>query len=46
MADVHKRVRLRPGLYACGDHLDQSSLNGAMCAGRRAGEAIIADLHS
>jgi phytoene dehydrogenase-like protein len=44
MANVHKRVRLRPGMYVAGDHVDQSSINGAMCAGRRAAEAVIADL--
>lgn len=43
MSEVHKRVRLRQGLYVAGDHVDQSSLNGAMCAGRRAGEAILRD---
>jgi protoporphyrinogen oxidase len=43
LATPHKPVRLRPGLYVAGDHVDQSSINGAMCAGRRAAEAIIAD---
>lgn len=43
MGNVHKSVRLRPGLFVCGDHRDQSSLNGAMAAGRRAAEAVIAD---
>ena len=43
LAIPHKPVRLRPGLYVAGDHVDQSSINGAMCAGRRAAEAIIAD---
>lgn len=40
---IHKPVRLRPGLYVCGDHVDASSVNGAMCAGRRAAEAIVED---
>jgi protoporphyrinogen oxidase len=43
MSEVHKRIRLRQGLYVCGDHVDQASLNGAMCAGRRAAEAILRD---
>jgi protoporphyrinogen oxidase len=43
MSEVHKPVRLRQGLYLCGDHVDQSSINGAMCAGRRAGESILRD---
>jgi len=37
-------VRLRPGLYVCGDHRDNASINGAMASGRRAAEAILADL--
>lgn len=44
LATPHKPVRLRPGLYVAGDHVDQSSINGAMSAGRRAAEAVIADL--
>lgn len=37
-------VRLRPGLYVCGDHRDNGSLDGAMASGRRCAEAIVADL--
>jgi hypothetical protein len=36
-------VRIQPGLYVCGDHLDNASINGAMTSGRRAAEAILAD---
>ena len=43
LATPHKPVRLGPGLYVAGDHVDQSSINGAMCAGRRAAEAILED---
>lgn len=43
MSDVRKRVRLRKGLYVCGDHVDLASLNGAMSAGRRAAESILSD---
>ncbi len=32
------------GLYVCGDHLDQASIDGAMVSGRRAAEAVAADL--
>ncbi len=39
-----RTVRLRPGLYICGDHRDDASINGAMVSGRRAAEAILADL--
>lgn len=35
--------RLAPGLYACGDHREHPSLNGALASGRRAAEAILAD---
>jgi len=36
-------VRLAPGLYACGDHREHPSLNGALASGRRAAEAVLAD---
>lgn len=36
-------VRHRSGVYLCGDHLDQASIDGAMASGRRAAEAIAAD---
>jgi hypothetical protein len=39
----HRPVRRAPGLYACGDYLENASINGAMAAGRRAAEAIVAD---
>jgi phytoene dehydrogenase-like protein len=37
-------VRVRPGIYLCGDHRDNASIHGAMLSGRRAAEAILADL--
>jgi len=37
-------VRVRPGVYLCGDHRDTASIHGAMVSGRRAAEAILADL--
>lgn len=36
-------VRVRKGVYCCGDHRDDASLNGAMVSGRRAAEAIAND---
>jgi glycine/D-amino acid oxidase-like deaminating enzyme len=36
-------VRLAAGLYACGDHREHPSLNGALASGRRAAEAVIGD---
>ncbi|MGZ8688750.1 MAG: FAD-dependent oxidoreductase [Gaiellaceae bacterium] len=37
-------VRLADGLYACGDHREHPSLNGALASGRRAAEALLLDL--
>jgi phytoene dehydrogenase-like protein len=37
-------VRTRPGVYVCGDHRDNASINGAMQSGRRAAEAVLSDL--
>ena len=36
-------VRLADGLYACGDHREHPSLNGALASGRRAAEAVLSD---
>ena len=41
---LRRRVRLRPGLYVCGDHRDTSSIQGALVSGRRAAAAVLADL--
>jgi len=37
-------VRLEPGLYLCGDHRDNASINGALASGRRAAAAVLQDL--
>jgi phytoene dehydrogenase-like protein len=37
-------VRVRPGVYVCGDHRDNASIHGAMVSGRRAAQAVISDL--
>ena len=39
-----KAVRLEPGLYVCGDHRDSASIQGALVSGRRAADAVLADL--
>lgn len=39
-----RSVRLRPGLYVCGDHRDNGSIDGAMTSGFRAAQAVMADL--
>lgn len=38
-----RSVRVRPGIYVCGDHRDNASIQGAMESGRRAAEAIVED---
>jgi phytoene dehydrogenase-like protein len=37
-------VRVRPGVYVCGDHRDNASIDGALTSGRRAADAVLADL--
>jgi phytoene dehydrogenase-like protein len=37
-------VRIRPGVYTCGDHRDNASINGALASGRRTAEAVLSDL--
>jgi predicted NAD/FAD-dependent oxidoreductase len=41
---AQRPVRVRPGIYLCGDHRDNASIDGAMLSGRRAAEAVLADL--
>lgn len=45
-ASADRAVRLGDGLYACGDHLETPSINGALRSGRRAAEALLADWSS
>lgn len=44
LANPQRPVRVRPGIYVCGDHRDNASINGALGSGRRAAEAILQDL--
>ena len=39
-----RAVRHGPGTYVCGDHRDTASIQGALHSGRRAAEAVDADL--
>ena len=39
-AGPERPVRLRPGLFVCGDHRDTPSIQGAMVSGRRAAAAV------
>ena len=41
-----RAVRLEPGLYVCGDHRENASINGAMTSGYRAAQAVLEDLQS
>jgi phytoene dehydrogenase-like protein len=41
---ARRPVKVRPGLYVCGDHVDNASIDGALTSGRRAAEAVLADL--
>jgi len=36
-------IQVRPGLYVCGDHRENPSIQGAMASGRRAAERVLAD---
>jgi len=41
---AQRPVRVRPGVYVCGDHRDNASIQGALVSGRRAAEAVVEDL--
>ncbi len=38
-----KPARVRPGLYRCGDYMENASIDGALASGRRAAEALLED---
>ncbi|MFN8552159.1 MAG: NAD(P)/FAD-dependent oxidoreductase [Candidatus Obscuribacterales bacterium] len=44
LATAEKPVKLKPGIYVCGDHRDNASINGALVSGRRTAESILHDL--
>ena len=37
--------RIRPGLYVCGDHRDNASIDGALSSGFRTAQTVMDDLH-
>ncbi|MFN9370927.1 MAG: FAD-dependent oxidoreductase, partial [Planctomycetaceae bacterium] len=43
LAVPERSVRWRAGIYVCGDHRDNASIQGAMVSGRRAAEALLDD---
>ena len=40
LAPAERPVRVRDGLFVCGDHRDTASIQGAMASGRRAAAAV------
>ncbi|WP_208722924.1 NAD(P)/FAD-dependent oxidoreductase [Corallococcus llansteffanensis] len=44
LVEPHRAVRLAAGLYVCGDHRENASVDGALTSGRRAAEAVLLDL--
>jgi phytoene dehydrogenase-like protein len=40
LAETERPVRVRDGLFVCGDHRDTASIQGAMISGRRAAAAV------
>jgi hypothetical protein len=44
--DVPQRpVRLERGLFVCGDHRDNASIDGALSSGWRTAQAVAEELH-
>jgi phytoene dehydrogenase-like protein len=43
LATPERDVRRAPGLFVCGDHMDNASINGAMVSGRRAAQAVVSE---
>ena len=41
---LRRPVRVRDGIYVAGDHRDTASIQGALVSGRRAAQAVLADL--
>ncbi len=41
---LRRPARLEPGLYVAGDHRASASIQGALVSGRRAAQAVLADL--
>ncbi len=44
LANPQRPVALGDGLFVCGDHRDNASINGALESGRRAAEAVVSSL--
>ena len=46
MGRFSKAVRLREGVFVCGDHRDSGSIQGALVSGRRAATAVLQELRA
>lgn len=44
LAEPSRPVRLKAGLFVCGDHRETPSIDGALISGRRAAEAVLQDI--
>ncbi len=44
LSEPQRAVRWKPGIFLCGDHRDNASIQGAMVSGRRAAEAMVEGL--
>jgi phytoene dehydrogenase-like protein len=44
LGDASLASVLEPGLYRCGDYVEDASINGALISGRRAAEAVLASI--
>ncbi len=44
LGDESLTTVLEPGLYRCGDYVEDASINGALISGRRAAEAVLASI--
>jgi phytoene dehydrogenase-like protein len=45
LAEMERPVRTNAGMYVCGDHRDNASINGAMVSGRRCAESVLEEIH-
>ena len=46
LGDLRKPVRVRDGVYVCGDHRDTASIQGALVSGRRAATSVLEDFRT
>ena len=44
LAEPSRPLRLKAGLFVCGDHRETPSIEGALVSGRRAAEAVLQDI--